>query len=199
LVRAFSQLYERTEDTLKAQLRLVIVGGCQPGQADADERSRIEALVAELGIANHTTFVGQVGHDRLPLYYTAADVCVIPSHYEPFGLVAIEAMACGTPVIASNVGGLKFTVVPDETGLLVAPQDIEGFAAAMEQVLTQAHWSAQVRTQATTWVQENFSWTGVAAQLSDLYRRLLVGSLMERPVHVLAEPIPARTPLRLSA
>jgi D-inositol-3-phosphate glycosyltransferase len=199
LVRAFGQLYERTEDTLKAQLRLVIVGGCQPGQADADERSRIEALVAELGIANHTTFVGQVGHDRLPLYYTAADVCVIPSHYEPFGLVAIEAMACGTPVIASNVGGLKFTVVPDETGLLVAPQDIEGFAAAMEQVLTQSHWSAQVRTQATTWVQENFSWTGVAAQLSDLYRRLLVGSLMERPVHVLAEPTPARTPLRLSA
>lgn len=199
LVRAFAQLYNRTEDAPKATLRLVIVGGCQPGQADADERSRIETLVTELGIADNTTFAGQVGHDRLPLYYTAADVCVIPSHYEPFGLVAIEAMACGTPVIASNVGGLKFTVVPEETGLLVAPQDIQGFAAAMEQVLTQSHWSAQVRTQATTWVQENFSWTGVAAQLSDLYRRLLVGSLMEQPIHVLAEPRTARSPLRLSA
>jgi glycosyltransferase involved in cell wall biosynthesis len=199
LVRAFAELYNRTEDALKATLRLVIVGGCQPGQADADERSRIEALVAELGIADNTTFAGQVGHDRLPLYYTAADVCVIPSHYEPFGLVAIEAMACGTPVIASNVGGLKFTVVPEETGLLVAPQDVQGFAAAMEQVLTQSHWSAQVRTQATTWVQENFSWTGVAAQLSDLYRRLLVESLMEQPIHVLAEPRTGRSPLRLSA
>ncbi len=199
LVRAFAQLYDQTEDALKVTLRLVIVGGCQPGQADADERLRIEALVAELGIADNTTFAGQVGHDRLPLYYTAADVCVIPSHYEPFGLVAIEAMACGTPVIASNVGGLKFTVVPEETGLLVAPQDIQGFAAAMEQVLTQSHWSAQVRMQATTWVKENFSWTGVAAQLSDLYRRLLVGSLIDRPVHVLAEPIPARPPLQLSA
>ncbi len=199
LVRAFAQLYDKTEDALKATLRLVIVGGCQPGQADANERSRIEALVAELGIADNTTFAGQVGHDRLPLYYTAADVCVIPSHYEPFGLVAIEAMACGTPVIASNVGGLKFTVVPEETGLLVTPQDVQGFAAAMEQVLTQSRWSAQVRTQATTWVQENFSWTGVAAQLSDLYRRLLVGSLMEQPIHVLAEPRTARSPLRLSA
>ncbi len=199
LVRAFAQLYQRTENDLKAQLRLVIVGGCQPGQADADERSRIGALVAELGIADNTTFAGQVGHDRLPLYYTAADVCVIPSHYEPFGLVAIEAMACGTPVIASNVGGLKFTVVPEETGLLVTPQNIEEFAAAMEQVLTQSHWSAQVRMQATTWVKENFSWTGVAAQLSDLYRRLLVGSLMDRPAHILAEPISARSPLQLSA
>lgn len=199
LVRAFAQLYKNAESQLRSQLRLVIVGGCQPGQADAEERARIEALVAELGITEHTTFAGQVGHDRLPLYYTAADVCVIPSHYEPFGLVAIEAMACGTPVIASNVGGLKFTVVPEETGLLVTPQDVQGFSAAMAQVLTNAHWSAQVRAQATTWVQEHFSWTGVAAQLSDLYRRLLVGSLIEMPIYGSVEPMVAQKTLRLSA
>jgi glycosyltransferase involved in cell wall biosynthesis len=58
----------------------------------------------------------------LPLYYAAADVCVVPSHYEPFGLVAIEAMASGTPVVASNVGGLQFTVVHEETGLLAPPK-----------------------------------------------------------------------------
>jgi D-inositol-3-phosphate glycosyltransferase len=188
LIRAFAVLYEKAEPLLKSQLRLTFVGGCQPGEADDEERSRIEAIVTELGIGEATTFVGQVGHDRLPLYYTAADVCVIPSHYEPFGLVAIEAMACGTPVIASNVGGLKFTVVPGETGLLVTPQDVQGFSAAMEQVLTDAQWSVQVREQATTWVQEHFSWTGVAAQLSDLYRRLLVGSLIEQmPAYGLAE------------
>ncbi|WP_404789248.1 glycosyltransferase family 4 protein [Altericista sp. CCNU0014] len=199
LVRAFAALYERSEDSLKSQLRLAIVGGCQIGQADAEERSRIEALVAELGIAERTTFAGQVGHDRLPLYYTAADVCVIPSHYEPFGLVAIEAMACGTPVIASDVGGLKFTVVPNETGLLALPQDVQGFATAIEQVLTQARWSTQAKDRATTWVRQNFSWTGVAAQLSDLYRRLLVGSLTERSVSELVESTIDREPLRLSA
>jgi D-inositol-3-phosphate glycosyltransferase len=201
LVRGFAQLHNQTEEHLKAKLRLVIVGGCQEGQADQKERARVEAMVAELGIAAHTTFAGQIGHDRLPLYYTAADVCVIPSHYEPFGLVAIEAMACGTPVIASDVGGLKFTVVNNETGLLVMPQDVQSFAAAMEQVLTQPRWSTQARDQATHWVQQNFSWTGVAAQLSDLYRRLLVGSLIELPVSVspIAEPIRVRTPLRMTA
>lgn len=181
LVRGFATLYDETEEPLRAKLRLVIVGGCQEGQADALEKERIEALVEELGIAEHTTFAGQVGHDRLPLYYTAANVCVIPSHYEPFGLVAIEAMACGTPVIASDVGGLKYTVVHNETGLLVMPQDVQSFASAMEVVLTKAHWATDARDQASSWVQENFSWTGVAAQLSDLYRRLLMESLMERP------------------
>jgi D-inositol-3-phosphate glycosyltransferase len=199
LVRAFAALYHRTEHQLQSKLRLVIVGGCQEGQADANERSRIEALVAELGIAGNTTFAGQVGHDRLPLYYTAADVCVIPSHYEPFGLVAIEAMACGTPVIASNVGGLKFTVVHNETGLLVMPQDVQSFAEAMEQVLTRSHWSTDAKDQATTWVQENFSWTGVAAQLSDLYRRLLVGSLIELPPAGLVKSLPERELLRMTA
>jgi D-inositol-3-phosphate glycosyltransferase len=199
LVRSFAALYNQTEAQLKSKLRLVIVGGCQQGQADADEKGRIEALVAELGISRHTTFVGQVGHDRLPLYYTAADVCVIPSHYEPFGLVAIEAMACGTPVVASNVGGLKFTVINNETGLLVMPQDVQSFAAAIEIVLTKEHWSTQAKDQASTWVNDNFSWTGVAVQLSDLYRRLLVGSLMEQPAPALAETIPVRKSLSLSA
>jgi D-inositol-3-phosphate glycosyltransferase len=199
LVRSFAALYNQTEAQLKSKLRLVIVGGCQEGQADADEKGRIEALVAELGISRHTTFVGQVGHDRLPLYYTAADVCVIPSHYEPFGLVAIEAMACGTPVVASNVGGLKFTIINNETGLLVMPQDVQSFAAAIEIVLTKEHWSTQARDQASTWVNDNFSWTGVAVQLSDLYRRLLVGSLMEQPAPALAETIPVRRSLSLSA
>jgi glycosyltransferase involved in cell wall biosynthesis len=175
LVRSFAKV--ATANTI-TPLRLVIVGGSHTDQADNWEQARIQQLVQELGIADQTTFVGAVSHERLPLFYTAADVCVIPSHYEPFGLVAIEAMACGTPVIASNVGGLKFTVVPDETGLLVPPQDIDGFAIAIEQVLNREDWSAQASTKAAHWVQENFSWTGVAAQLSELYRWQLASSLV---------------------
>lgn len=191
LVRAFAQLKQHSRSSptnldaliLNPQaslptLRLVIVGGSDPDQPDGQERLRLEQLAHELGIAAQTSFVGRVGHDRLPLYYTAADVCAIPSHYEPFGLVAIEAMACGTPVVASDVGGLKFTVVPEETGLLVPPQDIGAWAGAIDRILTDDLWVHKVRRQAPARVQQNFSWTGVAVQLSDLYRRMLAQSLL---------------------
>ncbi len=161
-----------------ANLRLVIVGGSDAEKADGHERQRIEQLVEELGLTDRTIFAGRVGHDRLPLYYTAADVCVIPSHYEPFGLVAIEAMACGTPVVASDVGGLKFTVVPEETGLLVPPKETAAFATAIQRILSDELWARKLRKRASERVQQNFSWSGVAVQLSDLYRRSLAESIM---------------------
>jgi glycosyltransferase involved in cell wall biosynthesis len=160
-----------------ANLRLVLVGGDAPEHADSQEQQRLEQLVRELGLTEQTLFAGRVGHDLLPLYYTAADVCVIPSQYEPFGLVAIEAMACGTPVVASDVGGLKFTVVPEETGLLVPPGQIAAFTGAIDRVLTDEVWARRLRRQASNRVQQNFSWTGVAVKLSDLYRRLLAQSI----------------------
>lgn len=167
------------------KLRLVIAGGSDVERADGQERQRIEKIVQEVGLTEQTLFTGRIGHDVLPLYYTAADICVIPSHYEPFGLVAIEAMACGTPVIASNVGGLKFTVIPEETGLLVPPQNYTAFAAAIDRILSDELWARKLRKQASVRVQQNFSWTGVAIQLSDLYRRLLASSLMHQPLRSL--------------
>ena len=172
LVRACAQL-----KASPANVRLVIVGGSDPTQPDGDERLRIERIVQELGLSNRTTFAGRVGHDQLPLYYTAADVCVIPSHYEPFGLVAIESMACGTPVVASAVGGLKFSIVPEETGLLVPPQDIGAFADAIDRILGDDIWATRLKLQASERVRRNFGWSGVAAQLSDLYRRVLAQSI----------------------
>jgi D-inositol-3-phosphate glycosyltransferase len=181
LVRATGELraqLEQGEEIDPQNLKLLVVGGSDPQEADGAERRRIEEIVCELDLAANTDFVGMVGHDRLALYYTAADVCVIPSHYEPFGLVAIEAMACGTPVVASDVGGLKFTVISEETGLLVPPQDVSEFARAIGRILTDEVWARKIRRQASTRVQENFSWTGVAIQLSDLYRQLLAQSLL---------------------
>ncbi len=189
LVRAFAMLQDSmvgsaadgsaipTTPIPHTALRLVIVGGSDPEQADGRERQRIEQLVHDLGIAAQTQFVGQIGHDLLPLYYTAADVCVIPSHYEPFGLVAIEAMACGTPVVASAVGGLKFTVVPGETGLLAPSQQPAEFARAIARILSDEVWARKLRRQASIRVQQNFSWSGVAARLSNLYRQLLAQSI----------------------
>jgi glycosyltransferase involved in cell wall biosynthesis len=175
LVRACYQ-YQKTTD---GRFKLMIAGGSDANKADGQERRRIEDLVKELGLTEQTYFPGQLSHNILPFYYAAADVCVVPSHYEPFGLVAIEAMACGTPVIASNVGGLKFTVIPEETGLLVSPQDINGFTNAINRILTDDIWTQKLRKQASVRVSENFSWAEVAIRLSDLYRRILAESIMD--------------------
>ncbi|AFZ15130.1 glycosyl transferase group 1 [Crinalium epipsammum PCC 9333] len=184
MVRACAASKAKTSGNLK----LVIAGGSDPEREDGQEKERIQQLVQELDLADQTIFPGQLSHDVLPLYYAAADVCVVPSHYEPFGLVAIEAMACGTPVIASNVGGLKFTVVPEETGLLVPPQDINAWAAAIDRILTNELWARKLRVEASARVRQNFSWTGVAIQLSDLYRRLLAQSMMDERVWSLWMP-----------
>ncbi len=186
LVRACAMTQAHTQ----GQLKLVIAGGWDQGRLDGAERDRIGQLVAELGLAEHTLFTGRLGHDILPYYYAAADVCVVPSHYEPFGLVAIEAMACGTPVIASNVGGLKFTVIPEETGLLVSPQNANDFAQAINRILSDELWAHKLRKQASVRVRENFSWTGVAIQLSDLYRRLLAQSLLDERLWEVTLPNP---------
>jgi glycosyltransferase involved in cell wall biosynthesis len=169
LVRAVGQSQLRG----KEKLQLIIGGGSRPGQSDGNERERIEGIVAELGMTDFTTFPGRLGDDILPAYYAAADVCVVPSHYEPFGLVAIEAMASSTPVVASDVGGLQFTVVPEETGLLAAPQDEAAFAAAIDRILSNPDWANQLGQQARVRVEEKFSWDGVAHQLSELYIKLL--------------------------
>jgi len=174
LVRAFALLKSYDLQNLK----LIIVGGSSANMPDGAERNRIENIIDELGLGDSTVFAGRIGHDILPLYYTAADVCVIPSHYEPFGLVAIEAMACGVPVVASNVGGLKFTIVHEETGLLVESKNIEAFANGIHRILFDELWVRKMRKQASANVNQRFSWTGVTIQLSELYRHVLARSLM---------------------
>ncbi|MBD1887863.1 MULTISPECIES: glycosyltransferase family 1 protein [unclassified Coleofasciculus] len=169
LVRAVGKSQMRQQGNLK----LFIGGGSRPGQSDGIERDRIEKIVGELGLQDITSFPGRLGDDTLPAYYAAADVCVVPSHYEPFGLVAIEAMASGTPVVASDVGGLQFTVVPEETGLLAPPKDAVAFAAAIDRILANPEWRKQLGEKARVRVEKMFSWDGVATQLSDLYTQLL--------------------------
>ncbi|MGB3614184.1 MAG: glycosyltransferase family 1 protein [Elainellaceae cyanobacterium] len=169
LVRAIGQSAFRDDPTLQ----LVIGGGSRPGRSDGQERDRIEGIVDTLGLRDCTTFPGRISDEDLPLYYAAADICVVPSHYEPFGLVAIEAMASGTPVVASQVGGLQFTVNPDETGLLAPPKDDKAFAAAIDRILQHPNWQNQLGQAARNRVEEHFSWHGVARQLDQLYREIM--------------------------
>ncbi len=155
-----------------SRLQLIIAGGSSPGRSDGIERERIEAIVAELGLSANTLFPGRVGDPELPLYYAAADVCVVPSHYEPFGLVAIEAMASNTPVVASDVGGLQFTVISEQTGLLVPPKNVTAFAEAIDRILDAPEWRNLWGQNARQRVENKFSWSGVASQLNDFYLQL---------------------------
>ncbi|MGB7895661.1 MAG: glycosyltransferase family 1 protein [Microcoleus sp.] len=163
----------------KADLKLIIGGGWRAGESDGKERDRIGSIVEELGLSEITTFPGTLSRDLLPAYYAAADVCVVPSHYEPFGLVAIEAMACGTPVIASDVGGLKYTVVQEETGLLAPPKNEAAFAHAIDRLLLDSVWCQQLGHTGRRRVETYFSWDGIASQLSQLYTQLLEQSALE--------------------
>jgi glycosyltransferase involved in cell wall biosynthesis len=180
LVRAIAKSPWRSNGSL----RLIIGGGYRPGQSDGIECDRIKTIVKELGLEGIVTFPGRLSDEDLPFYYAAANVCVVPSHYEPFGLVAIEAMACRTPVVASKVGGLQFTVVPEVTGLLVPPQDEVAFAQAIDRILSNPVWADELGQMARQRVEIAMSWESVASRLSVLYTKLLST----------ATPVPAKTP-----
>ncbi|AFY47297.1 glycosyltransferase [Nostoc sp. PCC 7524] len=176
LVRAINESQLRDSGKLK----LIIGGGFTPGNSDGRERDRIASIVEELGMSEFTTLPGRLSQDILPAYYAAADVCVVPSHYEPFGLVAIEAMASGTPVVASDVGGLQFTVVPEKTGLLVPPKDVAAFCVAIDRILMNPQWCDELGQTGRKHIEAMFSWGGVADRLSELYTQILATKLPER-------------------
>jgi D-inositol-3-phosphate glycosyltransferase len=112
-----------------------------------------------------------VDHDRLPLYYNAADICVVPSHYESFGLVAVEAMASGLPVVASRVGGLTGTVKDGETGYLVPWLCPEPFAERIELLLENEPLRRSLG-EAAREVVGRYRWENVAASVLDVYEAL---------------------------
>lgn len=163
----------------KHPVRLVFAGGYDPDAEDAAEFRRIRALVEACGLADASTFLGKVEQGRLAMVYSAADLCVVPSHYESFGMVAIEAMACGTPVIASDVGGLRYSVVHRETGLLARARDPESFASGISLLLEDPGLRDGMGRAGARLVREMFSWEAIASRLETVY-----SSLVAQPVEV---------------
>lgn len=156
---------------LAQPLHVLVVGG----DAGADsERASLQQLCDELGIRDRVRFVDAVSRDQLALYYQAADVCVVPSHYESFGLVAVEALASGIPVIATRVGGLQYTVRDGQTGYLISWRCPEPFAERIEALLENADLRERFSRAAPLSVQR-FDWAGVARQITDVYEDLLDG------------------------
>jgi D-inositol-3-phosphate glycosyltransferase len=149
-------------------VEVVVVGG---NEADV-ELKRLKEAAAELGIRDSITFQPTVSQERLALYYNAADVCVVPSFYETFGLVALEAMACGTPVIAARVGGLESTVIDGETGYLVPWHCPEPYAERLETVLANDHLRERLGASARESVK-GMTWPFVVDRLQEVYERAL--------------------------
>src|SRR5215204_1086233 len=155
---------------------LFIVGGDteEPDPAVTPEIGVLHALAAELGVLDQVRFVGRRQPDELHLWYSAADVAVTTPWYEPFGLTPLEAMACGTPVIGSRVGGIAFTVADGETGFLVPPRDPDALGARLEEVLRHPARSVHMGQAGRARVLSSFTWQQVAMRTAALYDDLLV-------------------------
>lgn len=147
--------------------RLLIVGG--PSGADGtEELEHLRKLTADLGLADRVEFLAPRPHDRLADFYRAADVLVMPSRSESFGLAAVEAQACGLPVVAGRVGGLAYTVAESESGLLVDGHDPRSFAAAVTAVLDHPEFQRQLSLGASQFAAR-FSWSAATRRLLGLY------------------------------
>jgi len=129
--------------------------------------------IDEYGIEKQVTFTGGKSQDQLSKYYSAADVTVIPSYYEPFGMTAIEAMACGSSVIASRVGGLKSTVKENIVGALFEPRSADQLAEKIKILKDQPATNKELRKNARPYVEDNFSWKSVATAIAEVYQELL--------------------------
>jgi glycosyltransferase involved in cell wall biosynthesis len=145
---------------------------------DAEVR-RLAALARRLGVEDRVEFRGRVGRDELPVLLRSADAAVCVPWYEPFGIVPLEAMACGVPVIASAVGGMLDTVVDGVTGLLVAPQRPDQVAEAACELLREPVRARALGLQGVRRVRTRYAWDHVAAVTLGVYR-----SLAEAPVRV---------------
>jgi D-inositol-3-phosphate glycosyltransferase len=156
---------------------LVVVGGGS-GLDGEVEVEKLHALVDELGLGGRVHFVPPQPHHILSSYYRAADVVLVPSRSESFGLVALEAAACGTPVVASAVGGLLTLVDHGHTGFLVQSRDPEVFASYADEILGNEHLAAEMSVSAAA-RSRRYTWSLTAARLRRVYSDLTVGALVE--------------------
>ena len=146
-------------------VRMMVVGADVNGGQEMD---RVKQLAKERQLENQIDFVGQVDHMELPLYYNAADVCVVPSYYESFGLVALESMACGTPVVATRVGGLSTIIQHGRTGYLKPWRCPDAFANSVEMLIS-SDGLKQSMGEAARQRAEGMGWDNVAAMMWSQY------------------------------
>ena len=155
------------------QMCVAVIGGDADSRASQNaELERLKRLRAQLGLADLVTFLGAQDQDALPDYYAAAEVVIMPSHYESFGMVALEAMACGTPVIASEVGGLAYLVRDGETGFHVPDSDPVLLSERICEILTDRLLRRELGEQAAHHAQA-YGWPIIADKILAVYETVL--------------------------
>jgi len=150
---------------------LIVVGG------DDYSRGEVQALkkmANELHVESRVSFMGQVDQKRLPVFYSAADVCVIPSYYESFGMVALESLACGTPVLATDVGAMRYIIRHDAMGRVVVDNSPHRLAVAIGQILSsRGEGIGDIEARRSTVAE--FDWANIADMVLQEYDRMLEG------------------------
>lgn len=162
---------EELAPALDREVSLLLVGGAS-GPAGEDEVDRLQRLAVELAIEDRVSFVGPQPHHRLPLFYNASDVVTVCSHSESFGLAALEAHACGIPVVGTPVGGLSHIVRDGGSGFLVSERDPAVFAGRLKTVLADPELHARFSTVAAE-AAAAFSWERAAGEFIELYECLV--------------------------
>jgi D-inositol-3-phosphate glycosyltransferase len=170
LLQAIARVVERRPE-LREGLCVPIIGGAVDRIHEEDEMVRLRELREALGIGDVVTFQGSRNQDTLQYYYSAAEMVVMPSDYESFGMVALEAMACGTPVIASDVGGLAFLVKDGRTGYRVPAGNTEALADRIAHLLTDELSRRRIGQRAACWA-ESYAWPNIADRIEGVYREV---------------------------
>ena len=150
-------------------LRLLIIGGDGHNQSELE---RLQRLSQGLGLQDAVSFLGVIKQEELPRFYSAVDVCVVPSHYESFGLVTLESLACGTPVVSTRVGAAESIIRQGETGYVIADNSPQHLAQNIKLLLSRPDGGAESAGSLRASVA-GFSWSGVAAALLEECRMVL--------------------------
>lgn len=162
--------------------RLLIVGGASddPDPKLTPEIDRLQKLAKQCGVHDQVTFVGRRNREQLKYYYSAADVFISTPWYEPFGITPLEAMACGTPVIGSNVGGIKFSVIHGKTGYLVEPNQPDQVGQRLKELFENEKRYQYMREQSVKRVNTFFTWATIANSVAALYEKILFAGNFQR-------------------
>jgi glycosyltransferase involved in cell wall biosynthesis len=163
------------------KIKLVIVGGEHedPELINHPEINRLRGIAREAGVLDKIHFAGRKCREQLKYYYAASDVFITTPWYEPFGITPLEAMACGTPVIGSNVGGIKYSIADGETGALVPPNDPDVLASKIEELIKDQKKLRLMGEKGLLRVNKYFTWARVAAKAAKLYHQVIKNAGLE--------------------
>jgi glycosyltransferase involved in cell wall biosynthesis len=157
------------------KVRLLIVGGESeiPDPKNCAEIERLQKIAEELGVASSVSFIGRRDRRLLKYFYSAADIFITTPWYEPFGITPLESMACGTPVIGANVGGIKYSVKNGETGYLIPPKDPHALALKVDHLLSNKMLLKKMQVNCLKRVHKLFTWKKIADSIAKVYEEVL--------------------------